>query len=97
MHQFMHQVSQEALQLTMQLNNTYHTPEEIHDLMEQLTGKEIDHTFSIFPPFYTDCGKNIHFGKQVFMNACGCFQDQGGITIGRYSDWTSCRACNTQS
>ena len=36
---------------------------------------------SMFPPFYTDCGRNIHIGKNVFINA-GCkFQDQGGIFI----------------
>ena len=36
----------------------------------------------MFPPFYTDCGKNITVGKNVFINS-GCrFQDQGGITIG---------------
>lgn len=36
----------------------------------------------MFPPFYTDCGKNIRIGKSVFINS-GCqFQDQGGITIG---------------
>ena len=29
-----------------------------------------------------DCGKNIHFGKNVFINS-GCrFQDQSGIYIG---------------
>lgn len=33
------------------------------------------------PPFYTEFGKNIKIGKNVFINA-GCkFQDQGGITI----------------
>ena len=36
----------------------------------------------MFPPFYTDCGKNINIGKNVFINSCCCFQDQGGITIG---------------
>ena len=42
----------------------------------------MDKSFSLFPPFYTDCGKNIHIGKQVFINM-GCkFQDQGGIFIG---------------
>lgn len=36
----------------------------------------------MFPPFYTDCGKNIAVGKNVFINS-GCrFQDQGGISIG---------------
>lgn len=36
----------------------------------------------LFPPFYTDCGKNLHIGKNVFINCCCHFQDQGGITIG---------------
>ena len=42
----------------------------------------MDESFAFFPPFYTDCGKNIHIGKNVFVNM-GCkFQDQGGIFIG---------------
>ncbi len=81
-HLFMHEVSQEALRITMELNNTYHTPEEIRTLMEKLMGKPMDESFTMFPPFYTDCGKNITIGKDVFINS-GCkFQDQGGITIG---------------
>lgn len=80
-HECMHWLSQEALQLTAELNGNYQTPEEIRALMEQLTGKPIDKTFLLFPPFYTDCGKNITIGKHVFFNS-GCkFQDQGGITI----------------
>lgn len=81
-HQTMHQVSQEAIRLTMELNNTYHTPQEIVTLFSSLTGREVDPSFAMFPPFYTDCGKNITLGKRVFINS-GCrFQDQGGITIG---------------
>ena len=81
-HMFMHGISQEALRITTELNNNYHIPEEVHALMERLTGREIDESFAMFPPFYTDCGKNITIGKNVFINA-GCkFQDQGGITIG---------------
>lgn len=81
-HQFMHDLSQEALKITMELNNQYHTGNEIRMLMEKLTGREIDETFSMFPPFYTDCGKNIKVGKNVFINAACMFQDQGGIEIG---------------
>lgn len=47
-----------------------------------LTGKEVDSTFRMFPPFYTDFGKNTVFGKNVFVNSSCHFQDQGGITIG---------------
>ena len=77
----MHELSQEALRITSKLNNSYHTPEEIRNLMEELTGRPVDPSFGLFPPFYTDCGKNIKIGKNVFINS-GCrFQDQGGITI----------------
>lgn len=72
---------QEAIRLGMELNNRYHTPEEIREIMGKLTGKKIDETFRLFPPFYTDFGKNITLGKDVFINSCCHFQDQGGITI----------------
>ena len=81
-HQFMHKAAQEALKLTAQLNNSYHTPDEIRQIFSTIIGKPVDNTFGLFPPFYTDCGKNIRIGKHVFINM-GCkFQDQGGITIG---------------
>ena len=81
-HAKMHELSQEAIRITMQINNSYHNHEEIIALMSELTGTEIDESFGLFPPFYTDCGKNMRFGKRVFINS-GCkFQDQGGITIG---------------
>ena len=81
-HQFMHGVSQEALRLTAEINGNYHVPEELRALFAKLIGQPVDETFSLFPPFYTDCGKNIHIGKHVFINM-GCkFQDQGGIFIG---------------
>lgn len=75
-------LSQEALKITMELNNKYHSPDEIIEIFSKLTGKNVDKTFRLFPPFYTDCGKNINVGKNVFINACCKFQDQGGIIIG---------------
>ena len=77
-----HKLSQAALKITMELNNKYHTEEEIVDLFSELTGRNVDKSFRLFPPFYTDCGKNIKIGKNVFINACCKFQDQGGIEIG---------------
>lgn len=73
---------QEAIRIGMELNTIYHTPEEIRALMSRLTGREIDPGFRLFPPFYTDFGKNIHIGRDVFINSCCHFQDQGGIFIG---------------
>ena len=75
-------ISHQAMKLTTELNSSYHTPKEIQEIFSELTGKQVDKTFGMFPPFYTDCGKNITVGKNVFINS-GCrFQDQGGITIG---------------
>ncbi|MGN1254162.1 MAG: DapH/DapD/GlmU-related protein [Prevotella sp.] len=77
-----HQLSQEALRVTAVINGSYHEPEELRRLMSQLTGTDIPESFGLFPPFYTDCGKNLTIGENVFINM-GCkFQDQGGITIG---------------
>ena len=80
-HQFMHGVSQEALRITAEINGSYHEPAQLRVLFSELTGRPVDESFWLFPPFYTDCGKNIHIGKNVFINM-GCkFQDQGGIFI----------------
>ena len=74
--------SREVMKLTLELNTKYNSTQEIVELMSKITGKEVDKSFAFFPPFNTDYGKNITFGKNVFLNS-GCkFQDQGGITIG---------------
>lgn len=81
-HEMMHKLSQEAIRITMNINNQYHTPAELRTLFSELIGEPVDESFGLFPPFNTDCGKNIHIGKNVFINS-GCkFQDQGGIYIG---------------
>ena len=73
--------SREAQKITMEINTVYHEPGELRELFSKLIGKPVDEQFGLFPPFYTDFGKNITLGKNVFINA-GCkFQDQGGIFI----------------
>ena len=81
-HLKMTELSNEAMKITSELNNSYHTPEEIKVLMEKLTGREFSEGAYMFPPFYTDCGKNLKIGRNVFINSCCQFQDQGGIAIG---------------
>ena len=80
--QFLNEMNDEARRITAELNNAYHNMDEIRELFSRLSGKPVDPSFRIFPPFYTDFGKNIHVGKNVFINACCHFQDQGGITLG---------------
>lgn len=75
------ELAQRALKITFEINSRYHTPDELRKLFSELTGKQVDESFRFFPPFYTDCGRNITVGKNVFINMCCRFQDQGGITI----------------
>lgn len=82
LHKQMIQAAEDAMRITMELNTSYHNPEEIRKLMSKLTGSNIDDSFCLFPPFYTEYGKNIHIGKQVFINCCCHFQDHGGVYIG---------------
>ena len=79
---FMRKQGAETRRLLMDLNTNYHTDEEIVDLFSRITATDVDPSFRMFPPFYTDFGKNIHLGKNVFINSCCQFQDQGGIFIG---------------
>jgi acetyltransferase-like isoleucine patch superfamily enzyme len=81
-HRFMHRAAQEALRVVAELNTGYRTPEEVRALLTQLTGNEVDESVTLFPPFYSEFGKNITLGDDIFINL-GCrFQDTGGITIG---------------
>lgn len=81
-HQMMHQLSQQAQKICYQINGHYHEPDELRQLFSKLIGKEVPASFTVFPPFYTDCGKNITVGENVFINSSCHFQDQGGIIIG---------------
>ena len=81
-HQLMDDMSNEARRITFRLNSAYHTPEEVRAVLSELFGYKVPDTYRIFPPFYTDFGKNIMVGEGVFINACCHFQDHGGVTIG---------------
>lgn len=81
-HQFMHGAAQDALRIIADLNTGYRTPAEVRSLLAELTGKDIDESVALLPPFYSEFGKNLTLGTDVFINI-GCrFQDTGGITIG---------------
>lgn len=81
-YRFMDEMSDEARRITFELNQAFHTQEEIRELMSRLLGKPVAPSLRVFPPFYTDFGKNITLGDNVFINACCHFQDHGGITLG---------------
>lgn len=81
-HQFMNRMSDEARRITFRLNTAYHTPDEVRGLLSELFGYRVPESLRVFPPFYTDFGRNITVGRDVFINACCHFQDHGGVTIG---------------
>ena len=74
---------QENRRLLFELNNSWHEDDsEIAELFKKITAKPVGQGLRISLPFYTDFGKNITIGDNVFINS-GCkFQDQGGIYIG---------------
>jgi len=72
----------EAQRVIAEMNTGYRGPSEVRALFSRLTGAAVDASFWLLPPFYTDFGKNIRVGKNVFINHACEFMDRGGITIG---------------
>lgn len=70
-----------AQKILAELNLTYHTREEVQALFSRLTGRPVDVSFELLPPFYTDFGRNITVGREVFINQNCTFMDRGGITL----------------
>lgn len=81
-HRFMHTASQQALRVLADLNTGYRDPDEVRALLGELTGAAIHPSVVVFPPFHSEFGRNLHLGRDVFVNM-GCrFQDTGGIEVG---------------
>ena len=69
LHMEFHKYSQEALRITAEINGSYHTPEELRRLLSELWAIDVPESFGMFPPFYTDCGKNTHVGERAKTKA----------------------------
>lgn len=81
-HRFMHEAAQDAFRVTSRMNSGYCTPDELRELLSELTGRPVEESVAVFPPFHSEFGKNLVLGADIFINL-GCrFQDTGGITIG---------------
>jgi len=55
--------------------------DEIRACLSEIIGRPVPETTTVFPPFYTNIGRNISLGKHVFINHACSFLDLGGITI----------------
>lgn len=74
----------EIVTRTIQLSaalNTATNVDEIRNRLSEIIGTGIDETTIVFVPFYTNFGRHINIGKNVFINHACTFLDMGGITI----------------
>lgn len=72
----------DTIQLVQEMNTRVLDCNEVREYIARITDTEKNDTLNLLPPFYTDFGKNIRIGKNVFINNCCTFMDRGGITIG---------------
>lgn len=63
------------------LNLTKLTDLKRNDIIIEILGS-LPENLELLSPFYCDYGKNIHFGKNVFVNFNNYFMDGADITIG---------------
>lgn len=72
-----------AMAITPALNRlTYADADEVRSLFENLIERTVGEHFRLIPPFYTDCGKNIHIGNRVFINQNCTLYSLADIVIG---------------
>jgi len=69
-----------TMRLSVELNNAGDV-DTIRGKLSEITGVEIDPSTTVFAPFYTNVGRFITIGKNVFINHACSFLDLGGITI----------------
>ena len=74
---------QRAIACTERLNRIpYHDVAAIRAMWFELTGRQVDETFNLIPPVFSEQGLNIRVGRDVFINQGCTFLDQAGIRIG---------------
>jgi acetyltransferase-like isoleucine patch superfamily enzyme len=54
---------------------------QVRERLSEITGSKLDESSTVFIPFYTNFGRFIKIGKDVFINHACSFLDMGGITI----------------
>ena len=60
--------------LLVRMNSTA-DPNEVRNLLSQITGIEIDESTTVFTPLYINYGKHTKIGKNVFINFDCTFLD----------------------
>lgn len=71
-----------TMKIATEMNTGYRKPEEVHEYMERILGKQLDASTTVLPPLYIDYGKPVNIGKGCFIQQCCTFFGRSGITIG---------------
>src|SRR6185312_14043017 len=69
-----------TIRLSAALNTSTDTG-QIRERLSEIIRKPIDKSTTVFVPFYTNFGRHIRLGKNVFVNHACSFLDLGGIII----------------
>src|SRR3984957_18007448 len=76
-------VTKQAMRLTAEMNKlSFDDVVKVRELFSELTGRKVDDTFILIPPFYSAYGRDIRVGHKVFINQCSTLYDMGGVDIG---------------
>jgi acetyltransferase-like isoleucine patch superfamily enzyme len=71
-----------AMRLTAELNKlSFDDVAKVREIFSELTGRKVDDTFILIPPFYSAYGLDIRVGHRVFINQCCTLYDMGGVDI----------------
>lgn len=63
-HRLMHELSQEAMRKTAELNGSYHSPEEVREIFAQITGRPVDASFAMVSSVLYRLWKEYFRGKE---------------------------------
>jgi acetyltransferase-like isoleucine patch superfamily enzyme len=73
---------QRAMRFTAELNKlSFDDVAKVREIFSELTGRKMDDTFILIPPFYSAYGLDIRVGRRVFINQCCTLYDMGGVDI----------------
>lgn len=75
-------VIRRTMRLTAELNKlSFDDVAKVREIFSELTGRKVDDTFILIPPFYSAYGLDIRVGHRVFINQCCTLYDMGGVDI----------------
>ena len=69
-----------TIKLSAELNASTHV-DQIRERLSEIIGSQLDKSTTVFAPFFTNFGRFISIGKNVFINHACTFLDMGGIMV----------------